>query len=104
MPSVSTQRKIKIIENHYQKSIDEIRKDNHSSIDEMYNTVVGDNRKNFFCKVSVETKDKIDMLLEAYQLKNSEFLEILVEKEYIQFQQKEKERYETMKQIYTLKP
>lgn len=76
--SPATARKIKIIEDHFGDDWKSLGK----SIDALYNEAVGDNRKNLFCKIEPETKERLDEMLDFYNVKLAMFMERLIEAEY----------------------
>lgn len=79
-PSYATARKLRIIE---QKLGADWRTQKPGlSIDAIYNEVVGDERKNLFCKVQPATKRKIDEMVIHYEVKMSDLIEQLVSEEY----------------------
>jgi len=78
--SYATKRKIRIIE----KELGEDWKKQHpgKSIDAIYNIVMGDARKNLFCKVDPETKNQLDEMVEFHDMQMSSLVEKLVQEEY----------------------
>jgi len=78
--SYATRRKIRIIE----KELGADWENQHSgkSIDAIYNIVMGDFRKNLFCKVDPETKTKLDEMVEYNDMQMSSLVEKLVREEY----------------------
>lgn len=83
--SYATRRKIRIIE----KELGADWKNQHSgkSIDAIYNIVMGDVRKNLFCKVDPETKEKLDEMVEYNDMQMSSLVERLVREEYDRYTQ-----------------
>jgi len=78
--SYATNRKIRILK---EKLGDDWREQYPGkSIDFIYNAVIGDNRKNLFCKVSPDVKDQVDEMVEGYDIKMSELIEKLVNEEH----------------------
>ena len=79
-PSYATRRKKRIIE----EQIGADWQDKHpgKSIDAVYNIVTGDTRKNLFCKVEPETKEKLDEMVEYHDVKMADLVEKLVREEY----------------------
>lgn len=77
--SYATQRKVRIIENALGPNW---RAENNGSIDAIYNRIVGDDRKNIFCKVRPGVKVKLDEMVQHYDVKVSELIETLIEKEH----------------------
>lgn len=51
-------------------------------IDAAYNELVGDSRKNLFCKLRPETKAKLDEMVAENDTKMAEFIESLIEREF----------------------
>ncbi len=84
--SYATERKIRILTEKLGENWQE--QCGGRSIDAVYNEVIGDNRKNLFCKVDPEVKRKVDELTEGYDIKMSELVERLIEKEYDLFKQR----------------
>jgi len=81
--SYATERKLRILEEKVGKDWKE--QYGGRSIDSVYNEVNGDVRKNLFCKVDPEVKRKVDELAESYDIKMSELVERLIEREYDEF-------------------
>lgn len=81
--SYATKRKLRIIQ---EKLGDEWRDDYPDiSIDALYNDVVGDTRKNLFCKIDSDVKDQLDEMADSYDVKMAELVERLVQEEYLKF-------------------
>ena len=55
------------------------------SVDAIYNVVIGDTRKNLFCKISPEVKKQLDEMVRYHDIKMSEMVEKLVQEEYDKF-------------------
>ena len=92
--SYATERKIKIIE---EKVGDNWReKFKGESIDSIYNRLVGDDRKNLFCKVSPKTKEELDEMLSDYGVTLGEFMETLIGKEFRRYQDSKSEQIQTL--------
>lgn len=84
MASYATERKIRIIS---EKLGDNWREHlNGRSIDSFYNELVGDTRKNLFCKLRPEVKSKLDELVDEHDMKMAEYVEILIEEAYARFE------------------
>lgn len=81
--SYATERKLRILTEKIGANWQE--QHNNRSIDSVYNEVMGDVRKNLFCKVDPEIKRKVDELTDGYDIKMSELIEILIEREYDSF-------------------
>lgn len=83
--SYATKRKIRIIE----KELGEDWRKQHpnKSIDAIYNIVMGDSRKNLFCKVDPETKEQLDEMVEYHDMQMSSLVEKLVQEEYDRYTQ-----------------
>ena len=88
--SYATARKIRILEERVGKNW----KDQYPgrSIDAVYNEVVGDTRKNLFCKIDPVVKDQVDELVVGYDVKMAELIERLIREEHDRFKQRE-EKY-----------
>ena len=78
--SYATKRKIRIIA----EKLGEDWKKQYpgKSIDAIYNIVMGDERKNLFCKVDPETKKQLDEMVEYHDMQMSSLVEKLVQEEY----------------------
>lgn len=63
------------------------------SIDAIYNEVVGDTRKNLFCKIDPEMKIYLDEMVDNYDMKMGELVERLILDEY--------EKYSKRKATYS---
>jgi len=55
------------------------------SVDAVYNVVIGDTRKNLFCKISPEVKKQLDEMVRYHDVKMAELVEKLVQGEYAKF-------------------
>lgn len=84
MASYATERKIRIIS----EKLGENWRDqlNGRSIDALYNEIVGDTRKNLFCKLRPEVKAKLDELVDEYDMKMAEYVEVLIEDAHARFE------------------
>ena len=80
MASYATNRKKRIIEKEV--GTDWQERYPGKSIDAVYNIVIGDERKNLFCKVSPVTKSQLDEMVEFHDMKMAEMVEKLVQEEY----------------------
>ena len=78
--SYATQRKIRIIEEKLGKDWRDQRPG--KSIDAIYNELVGDTRKNLFCKIPEGAKDHLDEMTKAHKTGMAEFIEQLIEAEW----------------------
>lgn len=83
--SYATKRKIRIIERELGANWQE----QHAgkSIDAIYNIVMGDNRKNLFCKIDPDIKEKLDEMVETNDMQMSSLVERLVSEEYDRYKQ-----------------
>ena len=83
--SYATTRKIRIIKkelgNDWRKQYPE------ESIDKVYNIVMGDGRKNLFCKVEPDTKTQLDEMVDYHDMQMSSLVEKLVREEYDRYTQ-----------------
>lgn len=78
--SYATERKIRIIRR--QLGDDWKERNPNRSIDAIYNEVVGDIRKNLFCKIDPEIKIYLDEMVDNYDMKMGELVERLIRDEY----------------------
>ena len=78
--SYATRRKIRIIT----RELGADWQEQHAgkSIDAIYNIVMGDNRKNLFCKIDPAVKTKLDEMVETNDMQMSSLVERLVIEEY----------------------
>lgn len=81
--SYATARKIRIIKEKLGDTWEQTAAGRR--IDAVYNELVGDNRKNLFCKLQVSTKAKLDEMVDDSDTKMAEFLEALINREYERF-------------------
>jgi len=81
--SYATERKIRIIEKELGADWKTQRPD--QSIDAIYNSIVGDTRKNLFCKIQATAKDKLDEMTGAHKVGMAEFVEQMIDAEYARF-------------------
>lgn len=92
--SYATRRKIRKIEEalgpDWQKLVGD------RSIDSVYNDVVGDTRKNLFCKVESSVKEKLDEMVEHHRTRMAEFIEHLIISEWARFQERQREGEENL--------
>lgn len=83
--SYATKRKLRIIQ---EKVGPEWRaKYGDRSIDSIYNELIGDNRKNLFCKIDPTRKAQLDEMVEFYDQSMSEFIEQTIDREYSRYAQ-----------------
>lgn len=83
--SYATARKIKILQERFGP---EWRKQFPGrSVDSVYNEVMGDRRKNLFCKISPSTKSQLDEMVDTYDVRMSELVERLINAEYRKFEE-----------------
>lgn len=81
--SYATKRTLRIIQ---EKLGDDWRDNNPEiSIDALYNQVVGDRRRNLFCKIDPDIKSQLDEMADSYDVKMAELVERLVQEEYLKF-------------------
>ena len=87
--SIATQRKIDIII----EKLGNNWKDQYpnKSVNFVYNTLINDSRKNLYCKISSDSRKKLDTLLNEYDAKLTDFLETLITKEYYEYEKKKAE-------------
>lgn len=85
MPSLTTQRKLRAIEETFGKDWKQDADLRSLSIDALYNRVIGDGRKNVFCKMSSEGKDHLDEMVDEYGITMADLLERLVHEQYDKF-------------------
>ncbi len=84
MPSYATDRKIRILTERI--GTDWKLQVGSKSIDAAYTELIGDKRKNLFCKVKPKTKEQLDEMVEGYEFKlMSEFLEQIIGTAYDQY-------------------
>ena len=79
-PSYATARKLRIIEERL--GSDWKTKHPNLSIDAVYNNVVGDERKNLFCKIAPESKQMLDEMVRYFDLKLAEWIERVIDEEH----------------------
>jgi len=92
--SYATERKIRIIT---EKLGEDWRKQHPGkSIDAIYNVVMGDERKNLFCKVDPQTKLQLDEMVEYHDMQMSSLVEKLVQEEYDRYTQERDARVSHM--------
>lgn len=84
--SYATERKIRIITK--QLGTDWREKNPGRSIDAIYNEVVGDIRKNLFCKIDPEIKIYLDEMVDNYDMKMGELIERLIREEYEKYSER----------------
>lgn len=86
MASYATERKIRIIK----EKLGENWKDKLEgrSIDAAYNELVGDSRKNLFCKIDPSAKARLDEMVEEFDVKMAELVESMINEEYEKLERK----------------
>ena len=87
--SYATERKIRIIKEKLGDDWKDQRP--NQSIDAIYNSIVGDTRKNLFCKIEAESKAKLDEMTGAHKTGMAEFVEQMIEAEYSRFNARQNE-------------
>ena len=100
MASYATRRKERIIKQ--QLGEDWQSQYPGKSIDHVYNIVTGDRRKNLFCKVSQDTKSKLDEMVDYHDLKMAEMVEKLVQEEYDRYVTERDARVEDVASQYAV--
>ncbi len=71
------------------------------SIDSVYNEIVGDTRKNLFCKVDAGIKGHLDEMAGEHKTQMAEFIEQLIEAEWIRYQTRRSETERNMLAEFT---
>lgn len=97
--SYATERKIKIIEEKIGSDWEE--KFQGESIDSIYNRLMGDDRKNLFCKISPQAKNLMEEMLTEYEVTLGEFVERLILKEYKQYEIGKDQKIHCLKNEYS---
>ena len=85
MPKLSyaTERKIRILKD---KLGDDWKKQYPGrSVDSVYNEIIGDTRKNLFCKIDPLVKSQLDEMVDSYEVRMAELVERLIQDEYERF-------------------
>ena len=82
--SHATERKIRIIEQQWGPTWQD--RSNGKSIDAIYNELMGDNRKNLFCKIDGTIKDHLDSMTEYHKTRMAVFIEQLINAEWARHQ------------------
>lgn len=98
-PSYATARKVRIIESRLGQNWQGNRPG--ESIDAVYNEIVGDKRKNLFCKISPDIKDKLDEMTRYYDTKMSEFVEQMIEREHQSYSAQKSAKVKTLAQDFS---
>lgn len=101
MPKLSyaTNRKIRILEEKLGKNW---KRDNPGySIDALYNHIMGDERKNLFCKIDPNVKGQLDEMVDSYDVHMAELVERLIEAEYDRFRQQNRKVSEDLASEFT---
>jgi hypothetical protein len=83
--SYATRRKLRIIKE--QLGADWQDQNPGKSIDAIYNVVMGDNRKNLFCKIDPTVKNQLDEMVDYHDIKMAALVEKLVREEYDRYAQ-----------------
>jgi hypothetical protein len=83
MSSYATQRKIRLITDRYGENWAERFPDR--SIDSIFIELTGDRRKNLFCKIRPELKDKLDEMVTFRQLSMAELVEQIITEAHTRF-------------------
>jgi len=99
MASYATERKIRIIKEKLGPDWETYTQGKR--IDAAYNELVGDSRKNLFCKLRPETKAKLDEMVRDNDTKMAEFIESLIEREYDRFTQAKTRKTEDLAARFT---
>lgn len=81
--SYATNRKIRLIEAKYGPNWSE--KFPGRSIDSIFVELTGDSRKNLFCKIRPDLKQKLDEMVEFSQANMAEMIEQIIEDSYEKF-------------------
>ncbi len=97
--SYATTRKIRILEEKV--GSDWKKKYPGRSVDSVYNDIMGDDRKNLFCKINPDVKGQLDEMVDSYDVRMSELVERLIEAEYGRFQQRSKKVSEDLANEFT---
>jgi len=87
--SYATQRKIRIIEENL--GPDWMEGSGGQSIDAIYNRLIGDKRKNLFCKIDADAKDHVDIMTKHHKSGMADFIEQLICAEWMRYQQRQKD-------------
>ncbi len=83
MASYATERKLRIIEAKYGPDWRSQFPDR--SIDSIFIELTGDRRKNLFCKISPDLKDKLDEMVGFRQLSMAELIEQIIDEAHLRF-------------------
>ena len=92
--SYATERKIRIIENQMGPDWKSRRPD--KSIDAIYTEIVGDTRKNVFCKISAETKTRLDEMIDIHKVSMADFIEQIINSEWTRYSQTQKQNHQSL--------
>lgn len=81
--SYATERKIRILE----EKLGPLWRKAYlgRSVDSVYNEIMGDTRKNLFCKIDPGIKGQLDEMVDNYDMRMSELVERLIQDEYGRF-------------------
>ena len=101
MPKVSyaTSRKIRILEEKVGK--DWKKQYPGQSVDAVFNHIMGDTRKNLFCKIEPTVKAQLDEMVDSYDLRMSELVERLIRAEYSRYAENRKQMSEDLANEFT---
>jgi hypothetical protein len=88
--SYATRRKLRIIKE--QLGTDWQDQNPGKSIDAIYNVVMGDTRKNLFCKIDPIVKSQLDEMVDYHDIKMAALVEKLVREEYDRYAQDRDDR------------
>jgi hypothetical protein len=83
MSSYATKRKIRLIEAKY--GPDWVGRFPGRSIDSIFIELTGDQRKNLFCKIDPDLKEKLDEMVSFRQLSMAELIEQIIDESYLRF-------------------
>ena len=98
--SYATERKLRIIREKYGTEMNVLLE--NKSVDALYSEVIGDKRKNLFCKISPETKSMVDEMIEQHDITMAIFIEAIIRMEYDRFLNSETERVQYLAQQFTV--
>ena len=101
MPKLSyaTTRKIRILEEKV--GSDWKKQYPGRSVDAVYNHIMGDDRKNLFCKINPIVKGQLDEMVDTYDVRMAELVERLIEAEYERFRQQNRKVSEDLASEFT---
>ena len=87
--SHATERKIRIIASQW--GPDWKARGQGKSIDAIYNEIVGDDRKNLFCKIDGQVKDNLDEMTDYHKTNMAVFIEQLINAEWARYKERQKD-------------